>query len=86
VSVGLRSDTQYIEVKVSDTGIGIEDKDILRIFDKFYREKSERTKHISGTGLGLSIVKGVVDAHHGSIYVESEVGKGTTFTILLPIQ
>jgi PAS domain S-box-containing protein len=86
VSVSLRSDTQYIEVKVSDTGIGIEDKDILRIFDKFYREKSERTKHISGTGLGLSIVKGVVDAHHGSIYVESEVGKGTTFTILLPMQ
>jgi PAS domain S-box-containing protein len=86
VSVSLRSDTQYIEVKVSDTGIGIEDKDILRIFDKFYREKSERTKHITGTGLGLSIVKGVVDAHHGSIYVESEVGKGTTFTILLPMQ
>jgi PAS domain S-box-containing protein len=85
VSVGLRKDAQYIEVKVSDTGIGIEDKDILRIFDKFYRERSERTKHISGTGLGLSIVKGVVDAHHGSIYVESEIGKGTAFTILLPM-
>jgi PAS domain S-box-containing protein len=85
VNVKLRKDAQYIEVKVSDTGIGIEDKDILRIFDKFYRERSERTKHISGTGLGLSIVKGVVDAHHGSVYVESEVGKGTTFTILLPI-
>ncbi len=86
VSVGLRSDTQYIEVKVSDTGIGIEDKNILRIFDKFYREKSERTKYISGTGLGLSIVKGVVDTHRGSIFVESEVGKGTTFTVLLPIK
>ena len=85
VSVGLRKDAPYLELKVSDTGIGIEDKDILRIFDKFYRERSERTKHISGTGLGLSIVKGVVDAHHGSIYVESEVGKGTTFTVLLPI-
>jgi signal transduction histidine kinase len=85
VSVSLRKDTPYLELKVSDTGIGIEDKNILRIFDKFYRERSERTKHISGTGLGLSIVKGVVDAHHGSIYVESEVGKGTTFTVLLPI-
>jgi PAS domain S-box-containing protein len=85
VSVGLRKDAEYLELKVSDTGIGIEDKDILRIFDKFYRERSERTKHISGTGLGLSIVKGVVDAHRGSIYVESEVGKGTTFTVLLPI-
>jgi signal transduction histidine kinase len=86
VSVSLRKDAPYLELKVSDTGIGIEDKNILRIFDKFYRERSERTKHISGTGLGLSIVKGVVDAHHGSIYVESEVGKGTTFTVLLPIQ
>lgn len=85
VSVELGKDGQYIQVKVSDTGIGIEDKDILRIFDKFYRERSERTKHISGTGLGLSIVKGVVDAHRGSIYVESEVGKGTTFTVLLPL-
>ena len=85
VSVGLRKDAEYLELKVSDTGIGIEDKDILRIFDKFYRERSERTKHISGTGLGLSIVKGVVDAYRGSIYVESEVGKGTTFTVLLPI-
>lgn len=86
VNVGLRKDAQYLEVKVSDTGIGIEDKDILRIFDKFYRERSGRTKHISGTGLGLSIVKGVVDVHRGSIYVESEVGKGTTFTVLLPIK
>jgi two-component system phosphate regulon sensor histidine kinase PhoR len=86
VSVGLRKDAQYLEVKVSDTGIGIEDKDILRIFDKFYRERSERTKHISGTGLGLSIVKGVVDVQSGSIYVESEVGKGTTFTVLLPVR
>jgi PAS domain S-box-containing protein len=86
VSVGLRRDGSDLEVNVSDTGIGIEDKDIVRIYDKFYRERSERTKHISGTGLGLSIVKGVVDAHHGSIYVESEVGKGTTFTILLPLK
>jgi two-component system phosphate regulon sensor histidine kinase PhoR len=86
VSVGLRKDAQYLELKISDTGIGIEDKNLLRIFDKFYRERSERTKHIGGTGLGLSIVKGVVDAHRGSIYVESEVGKGTTFTVLLPIR
>jgi signal transduction histidine kinase len=86
VSIGLRRDAQYLQLKVSDTGIGIEDKDILHIFDKFYRARSEKTKHISGSGLGLSIVKGVVDAHHGSIYVESEVGKGTTFTVLLPIR
>jgi two-component system phosphate regulon sensor histidine kinase PhoR len=86
VSIGLRKDAKYLQVKVSDTGIGIEDKDILRIFDKCYREKSERTKNISGTGLGLSIVKGVVDAHYGSISVESEIGKGSTFTVLLPLK
>ncbi|MBM4140992.1 MAG: PAS domain-containing protein [Nitrospira sp.] len=86
VSIGLKKDAQHLQLKVSDTGIGIEEKDILRIFDKFYRARSEKTKHISGTGLGLSIVKGVVDAHRGSIYVESEVGKGTTFTVLLPLR
>lgn len=85
VSIDLSKNGQRLQLKVSDTGIGIEEKDIPRIFDKFYRERSERTKHISGTGLGLSIVKGVVDAHSGSINVESEVGKGTTFTVLLPL-
>ncbi len=86
VSITLRRDSQQLQIKVSDTGIGIEDKDLLHIFEKFYRERSERTKHISGTGLGLSIVKGVVDVHNGSIYVESEVGKGTTFRVFLPIR
>jgi len=85
VSLEIGKNGHYLQLKVSDNGIGIEEKDISRIFDKFYRERSERTKHISGTGLGLSIVKGVVDAHHGSISVESEVGKGSTFTVLLPI-
>jgi signal transduction histidine kinase len=85
ISITLKKHSKEIEIKVSDTGIGIEDKDLNHLFEKFYRERSERTKYISGTGLGLSIVKGVVDAYHGSIYVESEVGKGTTFRIFLPI-
>jgi signal transduction histidine kinase len=76
---------QHVQIEVSDAGIGIEAKDIPHIFDKFFRERSERTKHISGTGLGLSIVQGVVDAHQGSIHVESEIGKGSTFTVSLPI-
>lgn len=86
VSLEIGKNGQHIQLKVSDNGIGVEEKDIPRIFDKFYRERSERTKNISGTGLGLSIVKGVVDAHNGSISVESEVGKGSTFTVLLPIK
>lgn len=86
ICIGLKKESEHLHVNVTDRGIGIADKDILRIFDKFYREKSERTKHISGSGLGLSIVKGAVEAHNGSIYVESEVGKGTTFTVSLPLR
>jgi len=84
--VHIMKKAQHIQIEISDTGLGIEPKDIPHIFEKFFRERSERTKHISGTGLGLSIVKGVVEAHRGSVYVESEVGKGTTFTVLLPIR
>jgi len=86
VDICMRKDGPNLRLNISDDGIGIEDKDILRIFDKFYREKSERTKHISGSGLGLSIVRGAIEAHHGSLSVESAVGKGTTFTVLLPMR
>ncbi|MEW6068439.1 MAG: ATP-binding protein [Nitrospirota bacterium] len=86
VSVKMFENAQNIQIEVSDTGIGIENKDIPRIFDKFYRVKSEATKNIEGTGLGLSIVKCIVDAHNGNIFVDSVVGKGTTFTILLPFK
>jgi signal transduction histidine kinase len=85
VRVGISKDRENIQIEVSDTGIGMENVDIARIFDKFYRKKSDQTKDITGTGLGLSIVKGVVDAHRGSVSVESKIGKGTTFTVSLPI-
>ena len=84
VNVEMGENAQNIQLEVSDTGIGVEDVDFPRIFDKFYRVKSEMTKNISGTGLGLSIVKSVVEAHRGAINVESKVGEGTTFTVLLP--
>ena len=74
----------YVKTVVKDTGIGISQEDLPRIFDKFSRIKSEKTRGIIGTGLGLSIVKGIVEAHLGSISVESEEGKGTIVTILLP--
>jgi two-component system phosphate regulon sensor histidine kinase PhoR len=85
VRVEMAKEGKNVQIKVSDTGIGMENVDIARIFDKFYRVRSDRTKDIAGTGLGLSIVKGVVDAHRGSVSIESKVGKGTTFTISLPI-
>ena len=76
---------EYMEIKVKDTGIGISPEELPKIFDKFYRVKSPKTRDVTGTGLGLAIVKGVVDAHHGTIEVESVVEQGTTFRILLPV-
>ncbi|WP_299978124.1 response regulator [Desulfobacula sp.] len=72
------------KIMVSDTGFGIPQKELEHIFDKFFRVKNEKTRHINGTGLGLAIVKNVVEAHHGTIEVESEVDKGTCFSIYFP--
>jgi two-component system phosphate regulon sensor histidine kinase PhoR len=84
VRITLGQESGYVKATVSDTGIGIRKEDLPRIFDKFYRVKSQETRHIIGTGLGLSIVKSMVDVHLGEISVESEEGKGTTFTLLFP--
>jgi len=84
VLVEVCSDGDYVKTVVQDTGIGISQEDLPRIFDKFSRVRSEKTRGIVGTGLGLSIVKGIVEAHLGSISVESEEGRGTTVTVLLP--
>ncbi len=74
----------YLEVRVQDTGIGIEAEEVPKIFDKFYRVKHPKTRQVIGTGLGLSLVKGLVEAHRGAVEVESEVGRGTAFRVLLP--
>jgi two-component system NtrC family sensor kinase len=71
----------YIEVKVADTGQGIPKEDLSRIFEPFYTTKGQR-----GTGLGLAVIWGIIDNHNGTINVESELGKGTTFVIHLPLQ
>lgn len=76
---------EYLEIRISDTGIGIPPEELPKIFDKFYRVKHPKTRQVMGTGLGLSIVKGIINAHRGTIDVESEPEKGTTFRILLPI-
>lgn len=75
---------EYIEIKVEDTGVGIPQQELPKIFDRFYRVKHPRTRQVTGTGLGLAIVKGVVEAHQGTIDVESVPDQGTTFRILLP--
>ena len=84
VTITLNDHDGFVKVSVADNGIGIKSEDIPRIFDKFYRVKSSETRQIVGTGLGLSIVKSIVEAHLGTISVESEEGRGTTFNVLLP--
>lgn len=85
VTVTAKGLGEYVEVKVEDTGVGIAPEDLPKIFDKFYRVKHPKTRKVMGTGLGLAIVKGAVEAHHGTLDVESVLGKGTTFRVLLPV-
>ena len=74
-----------VKIEVIDTGIGIHPKYHERIFQRFYRVDKARSRSLGGTGLGLAIVKHIIEHHGSKIFVESEVGKGTTFTIMLPM-
>ena len=83
ISVSLHVDKKQVGIRIEDTGLGIAAEEIGKIFDRFYRvDKARSTRN---TGLGLSIAKLLVDAHHGQINVESELGKGSCFEILLPL-
>lgn len=73
-------------IKVEDNGIGINEKDLPFIFNRFYRPDNSRNSSTGGTGLGLSIVRSIVEAHGGTIKLESKYGEGTNFTIILPIE
>ena len=74
-------DGEHFRIVVSDNGIGIREEDRSRLFEPFFQAQDNKP----GTGIGLSIVKNIVDLHHGTISVSSEVGKGSTFTIVLPV-
>jgi signal transduction histidine kinase len=69
---------------VQDNGIGIAPDEVEKIFDAFYQVDGSSTREYGGAGLGLSIAKSLVQAHHGQIRVESEVGRGTTFFVIIP--
>ena len=84
VSVKVADGADEVTVSVSDTGIGIGAADRERVFERFYRADKSHNKETGGTGLGLSIVKHGVLYHKGRVDLESELGKGTTITIVLP--
>jgi two-component system phosphate regulon sensor histidine kinase PhoR len=72
-----------VVVTIADTGLGIPKEQVHRIFERFYRVDKDRSRAVGGTGLGLAIVKHILEAHHSSVHVESDVGKGTTITFTL---
>jgi len=86
VSVSLFERHHQVVIEVADKGIGIPESELGNIFDRFYRVRDDRTRQVGGAGLGLALVKHIVDAHHGTLSVKSKVGKGSTFTITLPIR
>ncbi len=83
IETRVTQDNSYFKVGISDTGIGIAEEKLKRIFDRFYQVDGSHTREQEGTGIGLSLTKELVELHKGKIEVESEEGKGTTFTVSL---
>ncbi len=76
---------EWVKISVSDTGIGIPPEQLGKVFDRFYQVDASQTREHEGSGIGLALVKELVELHHGTIEAQSEVGKGTSFTVLLPL-
>ena len=82
ITVDVINNKDNIEIKITDQGIGIDEKHLDRLFERFYRVDESRSRDVGGTGLGLSIVKHIIQMHNGKIKVDSVIDKGTTFTII----
>jgi signal transduction histidine kinase len=85
VTLVLAAEPPIAMIRVRDTGIGISLNDQQRIFDRFYRVDRERSIHKGGSGLGLAIVQAIAQTHKGSLQVQSQLGKGSQFTLSLPL-
>jgi two-component system phosphate regulon sensor histidine kinase PhoR len=86
VTVKLFRDNGNAVLQVADKGIGISQKEIPKIFQRFYQSENKIASEAKGSGLGLTLVKNIIEAHKGRIEVESEPGKGSTFSVILPVK
>ena len=84
ISVAIKDGTDFIEISVGDTGIGISKQDQEVIFDRFIQADKSLARSCEGSGIGLSLVKALVEMHKGSITLQSELNKGSVFTVILP--
>jgi len=85
ITISAKTQNDFVLFEVTDTGIGMTEEDLSRLFSQFYRIDNEINRNVKGTGLGLSLVKNIVEAHKGKIWVTSQVNAGTTFHFTLPI-
>jgi signal transduction histidine kinase len=86
ILVEVKKDAENVRVDVKDKGMGIPSEEMDKIFDKFYQGKNAAQQSIKGTGLGLALVKHTVEAHGGKVLVESNVGQGSTFSLIFPVR
>ncbi|GLX69263.1 sensor histidine kinase [Paenibacillus glycanilyticus] len=85
IDITLRHKDGLAEFRIQDTGIGIAEEQQQQIFERFFKADKARSRKIGGSGLGLSLVKKIVEMHHGTVAVESEIGKGSVFIVTLPV-
>ena len=83
--MSLDADHKFFYVTVADSGMGIPEDSIDRIFERFYRADKSRNRKTGGAGIGLAIVKSILQAHNGKIQVNSQLGKGSSFKVFLPL-
>ena len=86
VEISLIREQRQAKIRIKDSGVGIPEEDLTKIFDRFYRVDKARTRELGGSGLGLSISKWIADIHGGTITVDSEMNKGSIFTVFLPLK
>lgn len=84
INIKIKNSGSFVLTEIKDSGIGLKQEEMAKLFSEFFRAKNEKTKEIGGTGLGLSIVKRIVESYSGKIEVDSEYGEGTTFKVYLP--